>query len=432
MTSQGNELCILADALEAQREGLLQTWRKAVRRDPALTAGEALPRTQLNDHIPAVLAAFEQQLRTLGGAPADTAEPPGDGEQAAAHGLHRWQQGYDLHEVVRELGLLNEVMVAQLEDYAQGRPDAHVAMPVARKAWAATYTRDVQDSSTQYFRLQQQEAEGHVRDLEAALHDVSMLDLQRSQLWEQVAHDLRSNVGVVANVTHGLGMQHAPAQSREKLLRMLDRNVQSLRHLLDDVTELAKLHAGREHRQLTSFDAAQVITHLCEGLQALANDRGLYLHLQGPGTMPVEGDALKLRRIAQNLVLNALKYTQEGGVTVKWALGDGEDQRRWMLSIGDTGPGMEPAAPLVAALKHATDLDPSGHLTPAASAEVRAGGEPRPGVAAARYRSGAGEGIGLSIVKRLAELLDATIEVQSAAQTGTTFLLLFPLRYADE
>ena len=43
MTSQGNELCILADALEAQREGLLQTWRKAVRRDPALTAGEALP-----------------------------------------------------------------------------------------------------------------------------------------------------------------------------------------------------------------------------------------------------------------------------------------------------------------------------------------------------------------------------------------------------
>ena len=45
-----------------------------------------------------------------------------------------------------------------------------------------------------------------------------------------------------------------------------------------------------------------MITHLCEGLQALANDRGLYLHLQGPGTMPVEGDALKLRRIAQNLV----------------------------------------------------------------------------------------------------------------------------------
>ncbi|HBJ98617.1 MAG TPA: histidine kinase, partial [Delftia acidovorans] len=44
MTSQGNELCILADALAAQREGLLQTWRKAVRRDPALTAGEALPR----------------------------------------------------------------------------------------------------------------------------------------------------------------------------------------------------------------------------------------------------------------------------------------------------------------------------------------------------------------------------------------------------
>src|SRR5258708_24300277 len=99
-------------------------------------------------------------------------------------------------------------MVAQLEAYAEEHPDAHGAMRVARKAWAATYTRDVQDSSTQYFRLQQQEAEGHVRDLEAALHDVSMLDLQRSQLWEQVAHDLRSNVGVVANVTHGRSEEH--------------------------------------------------------------------------------------------------------------------------------------------------------------------------------------------------------------------------------
>ena len=148
--------------------------------------------------------------------------------------------------------------------------------------------------------------------------------------------------------------------------------------------------------------------------------------------MPVEGDALKLRRIAQNLILNALKYTQEGGVTVKWALGDGEDRRRWMLSIGDTGPGMAPAAPLVAALKQATDMDPSGHLASGASGEVRTGGVPQQGGAAASYRSGAGEGIGLSIVKRLAELLDATIEVQSAAQTGTTFLLLFPLRYADE
>src|SRR2546427_8527194 len=56
------------------------------------------PRSTLFPYTTLFRSAFEQQLRALGGAPAGAAEPPVDGEQAAAHGLHRWQQGYDLHE----------------------------------------------------------------------------------------------------------------------------------------------------------------------------------------------------------------------------------------------------------------------------------------------------------------------------------------------
>ncbi len=68
-------------------------WQRAVKRDPDLNQGESLPRAELFDHIPALLRAFEERLRHTVD-PVDRAAEP-----AAAHGLQRWQQGYDLREV---------------------------------------------------------------------------------------------------------------------------------------------------------------------------------------------------------------------------------------------------------------------------------------------------------------------------------------------
>src|SRR4029078_7968260 len=76
----------------------------------------------------------------------------------------------------------------------------------------------------------------------------------------------------------------------------------------------------------------------------------------GPDTLTVEGDAIKIRRIAQNLPLNALKYTSVGGVTLGWGNSRNNDPKRWMLCVQDTGPGIHagPGAPLVEALQGAT------------------------------------------------------------------------------
>ena len=112
MSAIETELAALSRYLEQRREALLQAWRTAVFEDPALTTGQALPRAQLNDHIPAVLSAFEKQLALAATA---VTEAPDASQDAAAHGLHRWQQGYDLREVTRELGRLNECMVVELK-----------------------------------------------------------------------------------------------------------------------------------------------------------------------------------------------------------------------------------------------------------------------------------------------------------------------------
>ena len=95
------EFAALAAYIAQRRGAILQAWRKAVTADPTLTSGASLPRSQLHDHIPALLVDFEQRLaagRAAGAADVVDAKKVQKGD-AAAHGLHRWQQGFDLAEV---------------------------------------------------------------------------------------------------------------------------------------------------------------------------------------------------------------------------------------------------------------------------------------------------------------------------------------------
>ena len=412
----------LAEHLRGRRTAILEAWRTAIKRDPELNTGESLPRSQLLDHIPAMLSTFERELRS---APDDgTVVVSGAAQEfAAAHGLQRWQQGYDLREVTRELGKLNECVVAELEDYAVS--GTHASAPIiagARRLWAALCSTGIEESVGQYFQLQQQEAAGHVKDLESALSEIRELEQQRADLWRQAAHDLRGNLGVVANATVGLSHSGLRENTRDDFVRILMRNVTTLHHLLDDVTSLARLQAGREQRQIEPLDVTQILLPLCEGVRPMAQQRRLFLRCEGAAGFAVDGDAVKIRRIVQNLVLNAVKFTREGGITVSWGDSDAGDPKRWQLCVIDTGPGFhsDSGQPLAQALETA----PSD-AAPAAAGEFA----PKSPTGTRMSVDEVGEGIGLSIVKRLCELLDATVEVKSVKDVGTTFRILFPRRY---
>jgi signal transduction histidine kinase len=428
MSEFNAELSALADHLKSRRDAILRSWRSAIKRDPALTTSDSLPRSDLYDHIPELLAMLERELYR---ASADLIGAVDAAAQtsAAAHGLQRWQQGYDLREVTRELGKLNESVVSELESYTRSNPRiSHDAVATARRIWAELCSTGIEESVGQYFELQQQEAVGHVKDLESALAEIRELEAQRADLWQQAAHDLRGNLGVVANVTVGLSHGGLRESSRDEFVRILMRNVTSLHHLLDDVTSLARLQAGREARHVEPLDVTSIIQQLCEGIRPLAEQRRLFLRCDGPSGLGVDGDAVKIRRIAQNLILNAVKYTPQGGVTVSWGDSDVSDPKRWALTISDTGPGFHTASgkPMAQALEKA-------HET-ATSPEGTTAGDPRPateaGAPSAGRREEHGEGIGLSIVKRLCDMLDATIEVTSEQSVGTTFRILFPRSYA--
>jgi len=431
----GEHLAALASHLTVRREAIMRAWRKAVDRDPAMTTGASLPRPQLNDHIPDLLEAFGQKLLVVSSD--DRAEYREDHkDDAAAHGLQRWQQGYDLREVTREWGRLQLCVADELEGYASAHPDLPATvMSIARRAWMEICTEGVSESTSKYFELQQMEAIGNVRDLERALKQMDGLERQRADLWREAAHDLRGNLGVVVNATAGLSREGVPEGLRENFVRLLNKSVSSLHSLLEEVTSLARLQAGHEQRRVRPFDAAAVLMELCARTLPVVEERGLYLNTDGPSTFTVEGDAIKVQRIAQNLLLNAIKYTSHGGVTLSWGDSRTNSANRWMLSVQDTGPGFHagPGAPLAGALEEATeearhvDETARGNDGTTIAPEAQASSAALPDLRTLHQERG--EGIGLSIVKRLCELLDATVEMESKPGEGTTFRILFPRAY---
>ena len=428
-----DELNRVAAHMHARRQAILDAWRAVADADPLLTTANSLPQSQFNDHIPDVLDVFECKLQAW---PHDAQVLEDEQKKdAATHGLQRWHQGYRLREVTREWGHLQLVLLDELENYSRTNAQrATEAMPIAHRASAELCVESVSDSTSQYFELEKLEAHGHVRDLARTLSDERRLQRERTELWRQAAHDLRGHVGAVVNATTGLSSRAAPEPIREKFLLLLQRSTSSLHLMLDDVMNLARLQAGHEQLEVRPFDAARLLGELCEELQTHAHERGLYLEAGGPELLMVEGDAVKTRRIAQNLLINALKYTRVGGVTVNWGDSKENDPERWMFSVRDTGPGFHagPGAPLVRALKAATiaahDIDRKAGVDPesADSNESALDDDQR------EVNQQRGEGVGLSIVKRLSDLLNATIELESSAEVGTIFRVILPRRYQPQ
>jgi signal transduction histidine kinase len=426
------QLDALGTHLRARREVILQEWRKAAEADPTQTTVSVLTRAQFNDHIPPLLDAFENKLRARPGSDRAASAEQTTKQEEVKHGLQRWQQGYKLAELMQEWGHLHLCLSKEMGAFAAARRDIESeTWDAAHSALIGLINEGIKKSVGEYARLQQAEAAGHVRDLKQALANVSEIEQRRAVLIRQAVHDLRGNVQSVSTAADVLGETNMGEVERIEFAKLIQQGVEVVSGMLGELMTLARLEAGQEKRQVTRFDAAKVLAELCTTNQPFATARNLFLKMEGPPALLVEGDATKVRRLVQNLLFNALKYTEEGGVTMLW----GEEKGSWWVTVKDTGPGMMagPSAPIAAGLKEATasaretdakasdDSQESSHVLQAAPGDSKTAPQSRV--------QPAGEGIGLSIVKRLCELLDASVEFASSPETGSTFRVLFPRSY---
>ncbi len=432
MTSN-EQLNILSDLFNARRDNILLAWRKMDRADPSQTTGRSLTIGQFLDHIPAILDAYELRLCSHpGGADARTAETQKQ-EEGVKHGLHRWQQGYQLTELITECGHFQRCVFEELARIADAHPELEPATLVEAHRQLIQLTNDtISESAGQYERMQQAQAAGRVGDLKDALATVSQLEQHRATLIHQAVHDLNSDVIGVRMAATRIGQSNMAEPERLESALFLERAVAGLNGMLGELMQLARLEAGQEKRKLANFNAAEVITKLCESNQPYARERELYLKTEGPSRLEIEGDSDKVRRIAKNLLLNALKYTDEGGVVVSW----GEEKENWWLMVKDTGPGIISFSGqllkegLQEATASAKESDEKNAPCKNESSKVLAAPDDQDQPTQATH-SQHGEGLGISIVKRLCELLDASLEVTSSAEEGTTFRVVFPCSYTN-
>lgn len=395
----------LADTLEAARPEILARWQARSVADPQINVSAKLSRAQFNDHIPILLQTFCQRLRHGESPRQEEAER----ELSEAHGRHRWQQGYDLRGMVREWGHLNATLVEWLLK--------NKAPAEAYVSWAEF----VRDHETQaialYEELLQSEAKARLRDLEEALENVRILERERGEILRQASHDLRGGLSIVASASNLLGNEAFPHEERERVSELLLKGVQNMAGMMTDLLDMARLEAGQEKREQRLFDAGDLLQGASHAWGQMARQKGLEFKASGPSSLQVEGDAAKVRRVAQNLALNAVKYTGTGSVRATWGE---EDAEHWFLEIADTGQGLQAssAAPLAATLQEQTlnSTEPVTGMTLQDKPARATGVAP------------SGEGIGLSIVRRLCELLEASIQLRSSNE-GSVFRVVFPRSY---
>jgi len=232
----------------------------------------------------------------------------------------------------------------------------------------------------------------------AAVHESI---LARSAFLAKVSHELRSPLQGIVSALDVMSMRRGPtADADDELIGRIRRSSLLLNTHLRDMLTLAKGEAGRLEMRPEPFDACALVESVAASAADLASDKKLELIVDVPSTATfVVADSARIDQILTNLVINSIRYTESGQVRLGLA-GYDPAARLLRFTVSDTGPGI-PAAMLP------TLLTPDRVVT---------GSE----------RRGEGSGIGLAIVRTLADHLGGRVEVQSQLGKGTTFTIEIP------
>jgi signal transduction histidine kinase/CheY-like chemotaxis protein len=262
--------------------------------------------------------------------------------------------------------------------------------------------------------LLNRELETRVASQSAAL--VSALDRMRAAKdWAEKAS--RSKTGFLAAASHdlrqplhALGLYMSALRQRttdpaaREIVERMDNSVGALDSLLDSLLDISRIDAGALVPRPAAFDLAALLRRLGDEFAPDAAARGVRLstRIGGDGRARAWSDPLLVERLLRNLVANAVKYTRRGGVLVTCrARHDAAGAALWRVEVWDTGPGIAPEE------------------QERVFEEFYQAGNPE------RDRR-AGLGLGLSIVRRLAQLLKLPLALHSVPGRGTRFVVVLP------
>lgn len=242
-------------------------------------------------------------------------------------------------------------------------------------------------------------------NLEAANEEIQCVMNQRERLLLTITHDIKAPAASIAGFIDLMG-DYVSSRKGMECLHNIKNSAVHLSHLVASLLDYHQLENGLMKVRPTTFSLVRLVAECVEGMRLRAEEKGLRLSYD---TTKAEGlflaDAFRIRQILDNLVGNAIKYTDCGGVTVKALVSKAMGKHQLTLSVKDTGKGM-------------TTEDKRKVFQAFARLGNAQGIE--------------GAGLGLSITKELVALLDGEIHVYSTVGKGSIFTVTIPVETSKE
>ncbi|MDP3877221.1 MAG: ATP-binding protein [Methylobacter sp.] len=220
-----------------------------------------------------------------------------------------------------------------------------------------------------------------------------------------MSHELRTPLNAILGFSNMMRFDPALPQNQRDNLNIINRSGEHLLTLINDVLEVAKIEAGRLQLDVAPFDLGGMVREVLEMMQLRAQEKGLQLQFDQSSDFPryIKGDEARLRQALINLVGNAVKFTEQGGVTIRLRVR--QNHRQYLLiEVEDSGPGI--------------NIEDQKRLF-------------EPFVQLAESGAQKGTGLGLTISRQFARLMGGDITVISTPDKGSLFRIELPVELAS-
>ncbi len=314
-----------------------------------------------------------------------------------------------MSNIKKPMALINE----GLESIGKG--DLNTTIKLNRKdEWATIETalnRMVSELKSLYDQIErsrdnlEKKVTERTRDLEITNKELELskeaseaANRAKSMFLSNMSHELRTPLNAILGFAQLTARDLTIGEEQRKKISIISRSGNHLLSLINDILDIAKIETGRETLHIKSFDLSAFLSEISELLQSRIVEKGLFFTLEKNDDVPryIASDEGKLRQVLINLLGNALKYTETGGVTLRVRSGAlAENIQTLHFEVEDTGIGIDPDQ-----LENVFN----------------------PFVQAGHLQTGSiGTGLGLSICKSFVELLSGEISVESKPGKGSLF-----------